>query len=196
MDGGNQTQVTDDAGNEIEFTMGAVLSPPCVAGIAARDTVGNEYSCATIQDAVDMAGEGWEIEVGAGSYDESVFVKKKTGITIISYCDAVARCLIPPTAETALQPVMKEQGPPNVVRGVDYPKKNRPVNQHKGAVPPAARGALFSKRAPWMPEASIYDKFRIRNIYSFIALKVTVSCSRWGACPQSGKMTLSTPAPA
>lgn len=89
VDGGNQTQVTDDAGNETEFTIGAVLNPPCVKGIVARDTVGNEYSCATIQDAVDMAGEGWEIEVGAGSYDESVFVKKKTGVTIISRCNAV-----------------------------------------------------------------------------------------------------------
>jgi hypothetical protein len=89
VDGGNQTRVTDDTGNETEFTVGAVSLPPCMEEVIAKDTLGNEYSCPSIQDAVDMAGEGWEIEVGSGSYDESISVKGKTGVTIISQCDAV-----------------------------------------------------------------------------------------------------------
>lgn len=61
----------------------------CDDGVVAKDLDENQFSCATIQEAVDMAGEGWRIEVGSGTYDESVFVKKKTGLTIVSQCEAV-----------------------------------------------------------------------------------------------------------
>lgn len=57
---------------------------PIISPVTAVDPQGNAVPAATIQEAVDMAGQGWIVEVGAGAYDESITVSDKTGLTIIT----------------------------------------------------------------------------------------------------------------
>jgi len=64
--------------------------PVCIENeITATDPDGNSNYCSSIQEAVDLVdGEGWEITVGSGEYDEYVLIRGKVNLAIRTSCAA------------------------------------------------------------------------------------------------------------
>lgn len=65
--------------------------PSCDETIIARDQDNEEYHCNSIQEAVDIAQEGWNIEVGSGVHDEQIVISDKSNLTIKTNCGATVR---------------------------------------------------------------------------------------------------------
>ena len=67
-----------------------VYGPVCIENeITATDPDGNGNYCSSIQEAVDLVdGEGWEITVGSGEYDEYVLIRGKVNLAIRTSCAA------------------------------------------------------------------------------------------------------------
>lgn len=55
---------------------------PLVSPFIAKDPSGGVHSFSSIQEAVDIAGDGWEVEIGAGTFDEVVVIEDKTNMSI------------------------------------------------------------------------------------------------------------------